>query len=221
MKTHLNIEAIENLLKKGVQGGQLNFALTDEDIDFLLAHSGVVQPSKDLVPELEQIIINAIRERESFEITELRRSTTFGEYFTKLKEKVNILLGFGSIRDFLPASISPEKLKSLERDQIRKLAPREIAEVIVQFAIPFKEALRLLENSFRLESLKEKRLFSSSHARVSEKPNTEARAKATTSAMQKLLLAVDDDKALTDIEKEWMSFQAELEKELREVRYIH
>lgn len=221
MNMNMNIKAIEELLKKGVQGGQLNFALTDEDIDFLLAHSEVVQPSKDLVPELEQIILNAIRERESFEITELRKSMTFGEYFTKLKEKVNMLLGFGSIRDFLPASISPEKLKNLERDQIRNLKPGEIAEVIIQFAIPFNEALRLLENSFRLENLKEKRLFSSSHARVHEKPNTEARMKATTSSMQKLLLAVDSDKGLTDIGMEWKKFKAELEKELKEAGYIH
>src|SRR2546422_8964197 len=101
MNTNLNIKAIEELLKKGVQGGQLNFALTDKDIDFLLAHFEAVQPSKDLTAELEQTLLNAIRERESFEIVELRKSTTFGEYFTKLKEKVNMLLGFDSIRDFL------------------------------------------------------------------------------------------------------------------------
>jgi hypothetical protein len=220
MNTNLNIQAIEELLKKGVQGGQLNFALTDDDIDFLFANFEAVQPSKDLTPELEQILVNAIRERESFELSELRKSTTFGEYFTRLKDKVNMLLGFGSIRDFLPSSISPEKLMKLERDQIGKLTAGEIAQVIIQFAIPFKEALRLLENSFRLENLKAKRLLSSSLARVSEKPNTEARAKTTTSSMQKLLLAVDSEKQLTSIDKEWNKFRSELEAELEKAGYI-
>lgn len=220
MDMSLNIKAIEAMLKKAVQGAQFKFEMLDEDIEFLLAHSDPVQPSKDLSPELEVILLNAIRERESSEIIELRKSTTFGEYFTKLKERVNLLLGFGSIRDFLPASISPEKLKSLERDQIRKLSPREIAEVIIQFAIPFKEALRLLENSFRLENLKEQRLFSSSHARVSEKPNTEARMKATSRSMQKLLLAVDSDKGLTDVQAEWTTFRVELERELKQAGFI-
>jgi hypothetical protein len=221
MNRDLNTKAIEMMLKIAVQGGEPKFELPDEDIEFLLAHSELVQPSKDLVPELEQIIMNAIRERESFELAEFRKSTTFGEFFAKLKERVNTLLGFGSVGDFLPASISPEKLKNLERDQIRKLTPGEIGEVIIRFAIPSKEALRLIENSFKLESLKEKRLFSSSHARVDEKPNTEARIKTTSSAMQKLLLAVDSDKGLTDIEKEWTNFQAELERVLKEAGYIH
>lgn len=221
MNRDLNTKAIEEMLKKAVQGGEPKIELSDEDIEFLLAHSEVVQPSKNLVPELEQIIVNAIRERESFEIAEFRMSTTFGEFFAKLKGRVNTLLGFGSIGDFLPASLSPEKLKNLERDQISKLTPGEIGEVIIQFAIPSKEALRLLENSFRLENLKEKRLFSSSHARVDEKPNTEARMKATSSSMQKLLLAVDSDKGLTDIEKEWTNFRAELERVLKKARYIH
>lgn len=220
MSTNLNIKAIEGLLKKGVQGGQLNFALTDEDINFLLANSEAVQPSKDLTPELEHILVNAITERESFEFSELRKSTTFGEYFTRLKDKVNMLLGFDSIRDFLPSSFSPEKLMNLERDQIEKLTPGEIAEVIIQFKVPFKEALRLLENSFRLENLKAKRRFSSSHARVSDKPNTEARAKITTRSMQKLLLAVDSDMQLTDVDKEWKKFRSELERELEKAGYI-
>jgi hypothetical protein len=220
MNTNLNIQAIEELLKKGVQGGQLNFALTDDDIDFLFANFEAVRPSKDLTKVLEQILVNAIRERESFELSELRKSTTFGEYFTRLKDKVNLLLGFGSIRDFLPASISPEKLISLERDQIGKLTAAEIAEVIIRFAIPFKEALRLLENSFRLDNLKSKRLLSSSLARVSEKPNTEARAKTRTSSMQKLLLAVDSEKQLTSIDKDWSNFRSDLEAELEKAGYI-
>ena len=220
MNTNLNIEAIEKMLKQGVQDGQLHVTFSEEDVEFLLAHSDPVQPSKNLVPELEQIIFEAIRERESFEIRELRKATTFGEYLRKVRVKLSTLLGFGSINDFLPASISPDKLKDLEQDQVKRLTIEEIAGVIAHFAVPYREALRLLENSFRLEDLREKKVFSTSHARVAEKPNTARRTTTTTSSMQKLLLALDSDRGLTSIGNIWEKFRVDLEKELKRIGYI-
>lgn len=57
---------IEKILKKAIQRGELHIEFSDEDIEYLLAHYAPTtsgQPSKNLLPELEKILLNAISER--------------------------------------------------------------------------------------------------------------------------------------------------------------
>ncbi|HEV8538206.1 MAG TPA: hypothetical protein VGR15_04695 [Bacteroidota bacterium] len=63
--------AIEEILKKAIQRGELHFEFADDDIDYLLAHTVPTKsgrPSKDVIAELERILLNAIAERERLEM---------------------------------------------------------------------------------------------------------------------------------------------------------
>jgi hypothetical protein len=219
MKVNINVRALEELLKKAGKKGEFAPELSDDAIESLIKHAKPIQPSKDLLPELERIILDAVKERQSSEAAELRESVTFGEYFKKLRDRI-ITLGSVSISDFIPASITAEKMRYIELDEIKRLSAADIAKIIIQFGIPFERALELLKSSFKIEDLKEKRLFAGTNARVSEELNSEARYRTTKSSMQKLLLALDAKKTLSDIDQVWQAFKFELEKELKAANYI-
>ncbi len=62
----MNLNELEALLKKAFQEGGLQLEISDEDIEYLLARSQPAaggQASKDLTPELEEILLAAIREK--------------------------------------------------------------------------------------------------------------------------------------------------------------
>ncbi|MBM4168429.1 MAG: hypothetical protein FJ215_04655 [Ignavibacteria bacterium] len=61
----MNLNQLQAILKKAVLEGELDFELSNEDIEYLLAHSELIQPSKNLTTEIEGILLRAIRERKT------------------------------------------------------------------------------------------------------------------------------------------------------------
>ena len=89
----LNGVVIEKILKKAFQRGELHLEFSDDDIDYLLAHSLPTtsgRPSNDLLARLEQILLSAssarsaepIAERASLEMAVKEKTMPFGRSTT-------------------------------------------------------------------------------------------------------------------------------------------
>jgi|SRR5579862_3003859 len=214
---NVDLSKLEMALKDLTPDEKFSLPLSDNVIESLLESVEPVEPSANLLSELEEIILHPNEEQ----ITNYENnSLTFGEYIEALEENMKDLLGPSSVREVFYIEVSSDHLKRIKADQIDKVEINDVSQTIIGLCIPFNYALTLLHRSFKVIDLKKRKLFAPSNARTAEELNTEARHKTTFGSMKSLLLSIDKEKQITDIENDWTNFQSKLRKELKHANYI-